>query len=87
MKKVYTKPEIMFESFTLSQAIAGDCDNKYALQAQGDCGLDYGGDIIFLLGITGCGDNGTGENAFETDDGTSGVCYYNPTDTNRLFNS
>lgn len=81
MKKNYTKPEIMFESFTLSTNIAGDCDHDTSLQTDGVCGIDFGGDIIFLIGITGCLDQ------YETDDGTSGICYHNPTETTKLFNS
>lgn len=81
MKKKYIKPEIMFESFTLSTNIAGDCTQPNSLQSENVCGLDFGGDIIFLTGVTGC------ELQFETDDGSSGVCYHNPYATSLLFNS
>ena len=81
MKKTYVKPEIMFESFTLSVNIAGDCDHDTALHAQGACGIDFGGDIIFLTGISGCWEQ------YDVDDGTSGICYHVPTDTTKLFNS
>lgn len=79
MKKKYEKPIFVFEDFSLNTSIAGDCDHDTALQTQGDCGLEFGGDIIFLVGVTGCADQ------YETDDGTSGICYHNPTDTQKLF--
>lgn len=81
MKKTYMRPEIMFESFTLSTNIAGDCDHDTSLQADGNCGLLWGDEIIFLTGIQGC------DTTFDSDDGSSGVCYHNPTDTTKLFNS
>lgn len=82
MKKVYEKPKIMFESFTLSTNIAGDCDHQTSLQTAGFCGLDFGGDIVFLTNVTGC------EEQYEADDGSfNGICYHNPTETTNLFNS
>lgn len=82
MKKTYSKPEIMFEDFTLNTNIAGDCGIIWGVQVEGTCGgFDFGGDILFMTKAQGC------EKTFETDDGSSGICYHNPYDNNRLFNS
>lgn len=82
MKKKYIKPEIMFENFSLSTTVAGDCYHDTSLQTEGTCGLDFGGDIVFLVDVTGCKDQ------YETDDGSyNGICYHNPTETSNLFNS
>lgn len=81
MKKEYTKPEIMFEDFTLSTNIAGDCGNVVTTHAENVCGIEFGVDFIFLTGVQGC------TKEIETDDHYSGICYHNPTDIGRLFNS
>lgn len=82
MKKVYIKPEILFESFTLSTNIAGDCDHKNSLQSEkAQCGLEFGGDIIYLTGIQGCLEE------YDTDGAVSGICYHVPLETSQLFNS
>lgn len=81
MKKVYAKPEIVFENFSLSTSIAAGCDHDTSLQTYGVCGIEWGGDTIFLTDILGCIDK------YDTDDGNSGICYHNPTDTTKLFNS
>ena len=44
MKKLYSKPEIMFESFTLSTNIAGDCEIKTHTPAKGECAYTIPGD-------------------------------------------
>lgn len=48
MKKVYTKPQIAFESFQLTSNIAGDCNTKSNAQADdATCGYNDNGWIIF----------------------------------------
>ena len=82
MKKTYTKPEIMFESFSFSTNIAGDCGILNGTSAEDVCGyLDYGGDMIFLTGVHGC------VIQIEQDAPNSKICYHNPSDLNRLFTS
>lgn len=82
MKKVYIKPAIIYENFSLSQSIA-TCDVKTNTPAQGQCGIEWGADILFYdsTGCTGDGivfdDGGDGEH--------NGICYNTFTDT--LFNS
>ena len=84
MKKVYTKPEIMFESFTLSQAIAGDCTVKTSTPSEGNCAYGYkdeffGDVVLFTNDMNAC--------EFQQPDGYNGICYDVPTASNLLFNS
>lgn len=82
MKKRYSKPEIMFESFTLSVNIAGDCEIKIDNQSQNTCGYiqGTGGETLFINASTGC--------SFEKEDNeNNGFCYHIPIESNNLFNS
>ena len=83
MKKQYEKPTIIFENFSLSTRIAGNCGIVIDNQSSGTCGLDFGDEMIFLTGISSCGPD-----PLEADDGLyNGICYHNPTDAMSLFNS
>lgn len=86
MKKTYSKPEIMFEDFTLSVNIASGCDTKVEGHSSGSCGYSTGGVIVFLETVTGCLD---GIALPKEMDGThNGICYHTPTDDfANLFNS
>ena len=84
MKKLYSKPEIMFESFTLSTNVAGGCEVKTNTPADMQCSVSYVdehlGDInIFLSSIQAC--------VYKEPDGYNGICYDIPTEGNNLFNS
>lgn len=84
MKKTYSKPEIVFESFSLSQNIAAGCEVKTNTPAQSECGIDFGGYMIFLDEMTGCSDIPV---TSEGGDGEyNGICYHVPNGEN-LFNS
>lgn len=56
MKKVYEKPEIVFESFSLSTSIAGDCEVKTHTPAAMECayGEDDFGQPIFVEAAQVC---------------------------------
>ncbi len=82
MKKRYAKPEIMFEDFTLSTNIAGNCEQKTYLPSNNTCGMDFSGLKVFMSGMTGCEDIQVSEG-----DSFDGICYHTPTDLNNLFNS
>ena len=85
MKKTYIAPEILFESFTMSTNIAGDCEAKPDTQANYDsCGKDFSGLVVFLQGYNGCSSIQVG--VLETDL-YDGICYHVPTDANNLFTS
>ena len=77
MKKSYSKPQIMFEDFSLSTNIAGDCDNKVGSPSEDQCGVEYDGDMIFSTTISGC-------NVYPAEDL---ICYHNPSESSNLFNS
>lgn len=81
MKREYTKPDILFESFSLSTSIAGNCAVKTFLPSPGACGLPFGSTVIFTSGVTGC------HKKFQNGISYDGVCYDNPLETNNLFRS
>ena len=86
MKKVYTKPEIIFESFSLSTNIAGDCESIIDTQSRGNCGIEFGSLVIFVGEYTGC--NSNNGVVVEGDDGNyNGICYHVPVESSTLFNS
>lgn len=79
MKKIYSKPEIMFDSFTLTTNIAAGCGKKIDTHVNGVCGLELSGvGKAFLDNIAGCEVKFT-----ESDE----YCYHVPTEDNKLFNS
>ena len=82
MKKVYEKPQIMLEDFTLSTRIAGDCEAKTNIPSNNTCGLDFSGLMVFMTGMDGCRD-------IQVNEGESfdGICYHIPSGENNLFNS
>ena len=83
MKKVYSKPEIAFDSFTLSTNIAGDCGLPTNTQSEGNCNYPMGGGVVvFLDGIAGCKYKPQGGS-----DEYNGICYYTPIPEGELFNS
>ncbi|MBQ8830714.1 MAG: hypothetical protein IJ017_03860 [Oscillospiraceae bacterium] len=85
MKKVYNKPQIMFESFILSTNIAGDCEVDTDLKSNDDCGLDFSGKVVFLDTMNGC--KGGIEVEDVGGDGIhNGICYHISQGQN-LFNS
>ena len=79
MKKIYSKPEIMFEDFTLNESIAGPCEVKTHTPAQGQCGVEFGPFIVFMS-TTNC-------NFIQDNQEYDGFCYHIPSESNNLFNS
>lgn len=84
MKKEYFAPEIIFDSFSLSQTIAGvndNCDRNLTNMYSGSCGMEMGesGRVLFTFAAAGCD--------FKAQDGEYGICYHVPMAGNRLFNS
>lgn len=85
MKKVYSKPMVAIERFTLSTNIAGDCEKPFSLQAQFVCGIpDENG-----LGMKIFNPSLGGDCVIPGEDNAKydGFCYHVPTETNELFNS
>lgn len=86
MKKAYSKPEIVFESFSLSTNIAGDCEEIVGNPAKGTCGVlgnEPGIDNLFSSSVTGI----DGCQMWMDVDVYNGFCYHVPEDTHELFNS
>lgn len=87
MKKKYTAPGIIFESFSLSAAVTTNCDTKIDTISLDTCGVDTGVQYIFFTTMNNCR---TQPGAFpipKEDDGFNGFCYHVPTEGTRLFNS
>lgn len=78
MKKAYTKPEIIFDDFSLATTIAAGCAVQTNTPSWNICGVSYGPGMVFTSGIAAC--------SIPADDGSYG-CYHIPTDTTKLFNS
>lgn len=87
MKKVYSKPEIMFEDFSLSNSITVGCNAIVGGPTAGECAYEVessrGTKYIFTAGMTNiC-------TSPESDDEYNGLCYhvFSPDATGALFNS
>ena len=76
MKKRYSKPDIMFESFTLSTSIAGTCAHR--TQDQFGCAVMFSdGSMVFTSVVSSCG---VKVQADQDGDGMWGTyCYHVPT--------
>lgn len=85
MKKVYTKPEIFFESFTASTALAGNCEVPVNLPTQFVCPIpdDSGAGINLFDPKLGGGCNFPGNDMDQYD----GLCYHIHDENHNLFNS
>lgn len=86
MRKTYSKPEIMFEDFTMSTSIAVGCEGIVGNPTKGSCAvLTSSGDKIFTSTVGECvfkpSDMGS------NDDTWDGFCYHVPVEYNNLFNS
>ena len=85
MKKVYHKPEIMFDDFSLSTNIAGDCEPPYVTNSGYEtCGLVTSGFTVFTAQMVNVCNFPWDEDKQGPYDG---MCYDNPSNTNNLFNS
>ena len=79
MKKLYAKPEIVFESFVASTSIAAGCEFITNLQAEGTCGYLTRNGVVFMETISGC--------IYKEPDTNDRLCYHVPVDTANIFNS
>lgn len=86
MKKKYVKPVIIFENFSLSTNIAGDCESTVGNPSKGTCAVIGTGDIYMFSGtVTQC--DYKPEDLGGEEDKWNGFCYHVPTEYNNLFNS
>ena len=83
MKRIYTKPEILFENFSSSASVASGCGTLATYQS-GVCPYEtlYAGVQLFIF---------TGEvsacTTKEQDGDYNGICYHVPSETYTLFTS
>lgn len=89
MKREYTKPFVVFESFSMSTNIAGDCETPYVNNiAKGTCAvLGTGGIAVFNSSVGAACKYTPVQMGGSSMDEYNGLCYYNPTEYNNLFNS
>lgn len=88
MKKAYSKPEIMFESFTMSTSIAAGCEEIFGLYARGVCGIPGSAPGMTIFNRDAAGNNCTADaDAIPGDPMYDGLCYHVPTASENLFNS
>lgn len=81
MKKTYSKPDILFESFALSTSIAAGCEEKPYEQTD-YCGVLWGNVTIFMSKETGCA------NLIKDEDPDyNKLCYHVPSESYNVFYS
>ncbi len=79
MKKDYSKPEVLFESFELSQSIAAGCE-YISNHVYGACPVmdpAIGATVFALTGVC----------TITTPTGNDRICYNVPAENNRVFSS
>lgn len=82
MKKNYSKPDILFEDFSLSTNIAAGCESKVDTQAKNECGILFDPQILFDNTVSNCTRILTdGKNEFNN------LCYHVPYDSMNAFYS
>lgn len=79
MKKTYSKPEIVFEDFSLSTSITAGCEFTNGLHAQDSCGYQTRDGVVFTTEIAGC--------VYKQPDTNDSLCYHVPNDNANIFNS
>ena len=81
MKKAYSKPQILFESFEISQSIAGSCE-EIVNAMPGSCGLVlFPGKTLFTSEMVGICNTTPSPGQFDD------LCYDVPSDNNNVFSS
>lgn len=86
MKKKYEKPEIMFESFSMSTNIASGCEHQNVTHSDGVYGCGYKlerfDDVVFTEAV-GC----NAHEVLDSDGSYNKICYHVPSENNNLFTS
>lgn len=87
MKKIYAKPLVFIDNFSICTNIAAGCEATTNLQYEGKCGYPMVGGrvedaIVFTGAETGC----TTTEVLDEEDAYNGICYHIPYGEN-LFNS
>ena len=82
MRQQYSKPDILFEDFSLSSGIAAGCEEIINTAYSGQCAMKFGDMMVFVSSVSACTD--------PVADGSpnyNGLCYHVPIDTKNIFNS
>lgn len=87
MKKLYTKPNIMFEDFSLSTSIAGNCEGIVGNPSKGSCAVLGSGNIRLFDSSVGVACQFSPEQLGGAAGMYNGMCYHVPSDSSNLFNS
>ncbi len=77
--KTYTKPEILFEDFSLSTNIAGGCEHTTSNHYRNSCGFELIPGQTLFISEPVC--------SFPVEDGYNGICYHVPNQENNVFSS
>ena len=89
MKKKYSAPVILFESFQMSTNIAGGCEAQaqtHGSYSEAGCGYLLGTEIVFGTDLTGC-QGGDRYRQVAPNTGFDSVCYHVPSENSNIFNS
>lgn len=82
MKKFYTKPDIVFEDFSLSTSIAGACETVLSTPTSGTCAVQFGRLMVFTDQVSGCA-----KKVVDGSEDYNKLCYHVPTEANNVFTS
>ena len=83
MKRTYSKPDVVFESFSLSTSIATGCEFQLNLPNSNGCGyMASSGYIVFMEHVQGCAVKVNGGEPI-----ADGLCYQVPNESRNLFDS
>lgn len=89
MKKTYQKPEILFEDFSLSVNIAGDCSIRTNTPSEGTCAYEikvgFATWNVFTDAVAACTTKESRDGS--ADEIYNSICYHVPYDNSSLFNS
>lgn len=83
MKKVYSKPEILFEDFTVTTTISAGCDKKVN-STENVCVVEFAPGMNLFTSDVGACDTPIADGS--DDYGNDGLCYHVPEDYD-LFTS
>lgn len=82
--KAYSKPNIVFEDFSLSTSIADNCSLKTNTLHQWSCAVQFGSMKVFTVSVVGCTESGC---IAVNSDEFNGLCYHVPTNGRNVFMS
>lgn len=82
MKREYSRPDIMYEDFSLSAGIAAGCEKIISTHTSDQCAMRFGDMMLFVGTVSACLDP-----VVDGSPDYNGLCYHVPIDTKNIFNS